>query len=325
LQYELDTELGDLSRKIGEDAAARCYRLGLEALDDLAEVIGTLPLDCGFSRRASLYRASRKSHLRRLRAEFDLRVKHGFDVQWWDEARLAETCFPAHGAIFSRGDGEVDAYRLAHALLARAHSRGVQVFDRTAVLKVQSSADELQIHADRGVVRCREVVYCTGYESAEHLPKPRGKLRSTYAMVTEPVGEILGWPERCLVWETARPYTYLRTTPDGRILIGGEDTPFASDHRQARLLARQTGRLKKKLAALFPTLQLETAFAWAGVFGESDDGLPYIGSPPELPHAWFAMGYGGNGITFSEIAARVLTDLLLGRPNPDAHLFRFDR
>jgi glycine/D-amino acid oxidase-like deaminating enzyme len=37
------------------------------------------------------------------------------------------------------------------------------------------------------------------------------------------------------------------------------------------------------------------------------------------------MGYGGNGITFSIVAARILTDLIVGRPNADAELFRFQR
>ena len=40
---------------------------------------------------------------------------------------------------------------------------------------------------------------------------------------------------------------------------------------------------------------------------------------------FFALGYGGNGITFSVIAAKIITDLYLGRPNPDADIFRFDR
>jgi glycine/D-amino acid oxidase-like deaminating enzyme len=37
------------------------------------------------------------------------------------------------------------------------------------------------------------------------------------------------------------------------------------------------------------------------------------------------MGYGGNGITFSQIAARLVVDLFLGRPNDDAAVFRFGR
>jgi glycine/D-amino acid oxidase-like deaminating enzyme len=40
---------------------------------------------------------------------------------------------------------------------------------------------------------------------------------------------------------------------------------------------------------------------------------------------YFALGYGGNGITYSMIAARLLTDLFLQRPNDDAAVFCFER
>jgi glycine/D-amino acid oxidase-like deaminating enzyme len=55
------------------------------------------------------------------------------------------------------------------------------------------------------------------------------------------------------------------------------------------------------------------------------DGLAYIGESPEKPGAWFALGFGGNGITMSMIAARLIADSFTGRANPDADIFRFGR
>ena len=70
---------------------------------------------------------------------------------------------------------------------------------------------------------------------------------------------------------------------------------------------------------------MEIAYAWAGTFGTTDDGLAYIGPSPEWTNAYFALGYGGNGITMSLIAAEMIVDHYLGRANADAKLFRFDR
>jgi len=83
--------------------------------------------------------------------------------------------------------------------------------------------------------------------------------------------------------------------------------------------------LVRSFNALFPDTRVEAAFAWAGVFGSTKDGLAYIGRHPPFPRAYFALGFGGNGITFSEIAARILTDLFLDRKNEDEKVFRFDR
>jgi len=53
--------------------------------------------------------------------------------------------------------------------------------------------------------------------------------------------------------------------------------------------------------------------------------LAYIGETPDFPHAYFALGYGGNGITYSILAAEIIRDAILGKTNPYADLFRFDR
>ena len=68
------------------------------------------------------------------------------------------------------------------------------------------------------------------------------------------------------------------------------------------------------------------AFAWAGTFAETDDGLPFFG-PHDAhgPRVHFAMAYGGNGITYSLIGAELLRDSLLGKTHPCAKLFSFDR
>jgi glycine/D-amino acid oxidase-like deaminating enzyme len=133
------------------------------------------------------------------------------------------------------------------------------------------------------------------------------------------------WKEDCLIWETARPYVYLRTTEDHRILIGGEDEPFADPARRDAKLPVKTRKLLRRFRALFPAIPFELDFAWTGTFGESPDGLPYIGAKSGSPRVLYALGYGGNGITFSQIAATLLSRICQGKIARDARIFRFDR
>ena len=128
------------------------------------------------------------------------------------------------------------------------------------------------------------------------------------------------------MWETGKSYLYARTTPDGRVLVGGEDDEVQDPSRRDARLERKSAKLIKKFARLFPEAPpLETAFAWAGAFGHTRDGLAYIGAHPAFPGGYFALGFGGNGITFSVSASLILRDLFLGRRNPDAKIFRFER
>ncbi|HEV8329002.1 MAG TPA: FAD-dependent oxidoreductase [Nitrospiraceae bacterium] len=327
LQYEIDTELHELIGSVGEAHAIRSYRLGLEAIDMVEHLCGEMTDNCRFERKTSLYLASKKSDVSKLRKEYDTRRAFGFHVEYLEVKDLeSRASFAAPGAILSYGDAQVDPFRLTHQLIRAAKTQGLRVYDRCEVSKVEPSDDGVVLHTGPGFrISGQRVVFATGYESQQFLKQNVGALKSTFALVSEPCDSFEGWPDRALIWETARPYFYLRTTSDDRAIIGGEDVPYATAHKSDQLIARKAQKLQDRFTDMFPRLDLEVSYTWAGTFGETKDGLAYIGQTPEFPHAYFALGYGGNGITFSVIAAKIITDLHLGRPNPDANIFRFDR
>ncbi|MCE9544203.1 MAG: FAD-binding oxidoreductase [Planctomycetia bacterium] len=183
----------------------------------------------------------------------------------------------------------------------------------------------MRLHTAHGSIAARRIVYATGYHSHRYLKNDGGSLHCTYAVASEPLRSFAGWPGDSLIWETARPYFYARQTADVRAIIGGQDTLFSSDHQREGFIERKTAALVRRFARLFPAIYFEPACAWAGTFDESPDGLAYIGQVPHRPSAYFAIGYGGNGITFSAIASRLITDFYLGRPNDDVAVFRFER
>jgi glycine/D-amino acid oxidase-like deaminating enzyme len=327
LQYELDEPLHRMAAHFGVAFAERCYRRCGAAIDALERLVRRLKLDCGFRRRPSLLLASNRAHLTRLKREFEARRVAGFEVEWWSRARLArESTLPHPAGIFSALGAEMDAYRLTYGLLLAAQRRGARVFDRSAVVKRTWRRDGVELRTPRGRVRARQVVIATGYDADAAVPEKLTALHSTFALVSEPVSTLAGWPaDGCLIWETARPYTYLRTTSDRRVMIGGYDEPFRDPKRRDRKLGVKTAALQRRFRQLFPRIPLEVATAWAGTFAETKHGLPFIGPHRRVPHTWLALGYGGNGVTFSLIAAEIIREGILGRGDPDAELFGFDR
>ena len=327
LQYEIDTELHDLISRVGEADAVRGYQVGLEAIDQIEEMVRILGDGCGFERKTSLYLASRKSHVEKLRSEYECRRHFGFDVQYLEADEVKEQFrFSAPGAILSAGDAQIDVFRFTHALLGQSARQGLRAYDRTAVTAIERGRGRTVLKTDRGhTVKASRVVFATGYESEQYLKHDVGTLHSTFAAVSEPMVTVPHWPGRCLIWETARPYFYARSTVDDRVLIGGADAPFATDHSRPGLIRRKAARLVKRFNVLFPGADFEVAYAWAGTFGETKDGLAYVGRNPEWPNAYFALGYGGNGVTMSVVAAGLIADDYLGRENRDARIFRFGR
>jgi glycine/D-amino acid oxidase-like deaminating enzyme len=83
--------------------------------------------------------------------------------------------------------------------------------------------------------------------------------------------------------------------------------------------------LTQKLAALWPHANSEIAFRWAGTFDITSDGLPLIGPVPGKKGIFAAYGYGGNGITFSFMAAQMIGDLIAGGASKLVDDFALDR
>jgi glycine/D-amino acid oxidase-like deaminating enzyme len=327
LQYEIDRPLIELIGRLGRRDAERAYRLCHDSIDTIARLVDELGVDCVFQRRRSVYLACRSSERNFLREECAARQAAGIEVEYWDESDVSDRfSFSRPAALMSQQGAELDCYKLTFALLESAKIKGARIFDRTQMDGFEPESSGVRLKTDRGeIIRARHVVFASGYESQAYLPKRIVRLKSTYALASEPIEEFSGWWERCLIWETARPYVYLRTTSDGRAIIGGEDDPFRNPARRDRLVEKKTDRLAEKFRGMFPNLELDVAFRWAGTFGETKDGLAYIGGVRQMPHCYFSLGFGGNGITYSAIAADILRDLLLGKSNDDARLFRFDR
>ena len=69
----------------------------------------------------------------------------------------------------------------------------------------------------------------------------------------------------------------------------------------------------------------DIAFRWAGTFDTTSDGLPLIGPVPGKKGIFAAYGYGGNGITFSFLAAQLIGGLIAGETSPLLDDFALER
>ncbi len=118
----------------------------------------------------------------------------------------------------------------------------------------------------------------------------------------------------------------MRGTSDGRLMVGGADVPFKNAAARELLLPRQVRRLQEQYQDLFGAELPPVAYAWAGSFAETRDGLPFIGRVPGMnPRLQFALCYGGNGITYSVHAGDMIRAGIEGREHALDDVFGFGR
>ena len=327
LQYELDKPLCELTELIGYQSASRAYQMCSESIDILEDISKDLDFKY-FEKHESMYYAAYKKDINFLKKEYEIRKKSGFKLDLIDAETIKKDFgFHSEAAILSQQGATTDAYLFTHALLQKSIQEGLIVYDRTTINNIDYKPKGVSITTDEGfMVNANKIVNASGYEITEFINKKILILNSTYALASEhietpnPV-----WKSKTLLWNTADPYLYMRLTHDNRIILGGRDEPFYNPKKRDQLIKSKTQKLVKDFAKLFPEINLIPEFSWTGTFGSTKDALPYIGTYDKTPHTYYALGFGGNGITFSVIAAQIITDMILGKKNKDANIFAFDR
>ncbi|AJS59676.1 NAD(P)/FAD-dependent oxidoreductase [Paenibacillus sp. IHBB 10380] len=327
LQFANDKSLTSFMHSFGEEVGVSYYKMCREALNKLRAIQDKLIFETQFIPRSSFYFASSEEDITILKEEYMNLMKHGFDVEYWNEQRIVSSFpFSKHAALCTHGDAEVNAIQLCQALVASAHKQGVPVFVNSEINSYEYKQDGVICHTNNHQIYAKKVVFALGYETQEFKPDANAYLNTTYAIVTNPVVDLSEWHERCLIWETARPYLYMRTTPEGRIVAGGlDEVVIDPEDREVRLI-HQSQKLLHEVKSLFPNFgPLTIDYSWASIFGSTHDGLPMIGPHPRYPHCYFIEGYGGNGTITSMIAADLLADVISGNPRPEMELFSLTR
>jgi glycine/D-amino acid oxidase-like deaminating enzyme len=330
LQYEIDLSLVDLSKKIGDEGAEYCYQAGVEALDALEQLIKKEKLECSYEKKDSLMISHNEKAGKELKEEFTRRKTAGLPVKWLNAAQVKkEYSLVSFGAILSSKAASIDAYRLAHSLFHKNSTRAknpIRVFDQTPVKKITEGARSVTLELKNGhSVTCKQIVYCTGFQTTEILKEKVASLFDTYAVISEKDVLLPLKFHKTLFWNTDSPYLYMRTTDDGRLLVGGEDSSFRMNVLREKLKDHCSKNLIQRLKEISRKIEFVEDFTWAGTFGQTKDGLPYIGKSPEYKRSLFVLGFGGNGITYSVQAMKLIPKMLDGVETELGHYYRFGR
>ena len=324
IQFEIDTPLIELADTIGMERAGRAWKASYRAVDMLSQLISAQHIDCSFRARRSLYLPGNSLDEKGLAEEARARQSVGLPSTLLSKERLASmAAIDKPAAILSDGVADINPVQLTLGLLQRAIAQGCRLLAPVQLAEVVPSSRKVAMATSDGLeIEAKALVFATGYELAHGVPIDGHRRTSTWAFATKPQpGEIWGHGE--LIWEAAEPYLYIRTTPDGRVVVGGEDERIDDDRQRDRLLPQKIEALQRKTKALLPFIDTAADCAWAGTFGESDSGLPTIGAVPDMPNCYAVLGYGGNGITFAMLASQIVSGLICGEAPADADLFAF--
>jgi glycine/D-amino acid oxidase-like deaminating enzyme len=314
----------------GLRAARGMFELWHRASLDGAALIRRLGISCGLESGDSLTVASWDSE-KALRQECDARKQAGLHAQWVNAAAIGKTsALEAAAGLRLGGCYTLDPYRACVGLASSAAKRGARFFERSPVKKVRVGSKQVEIVAEGGLVRAATVIVCTGTATSEYHPLRRHfKRREKYFVMTEPVPAAIRkqlGSQGLIVGDTATPRHRIRWTRDNRLLVTGADQAETPARKRPAVLIQRTGQLMYELLRMYPAISgLQPEHGWESVYGETADGLIYVGPHRNYPRHLFALGGGADSMTGAFLASRLLARAASDEPDKGDDVFGWTR
>ncbi|WP_433958228.1 NAD(P)/FAD-dependent oxidoreductase [Cytobacillus horneckiae] len=326
LQYSNDKLFTSYIHSFGEEVAYNHLKNCYHAIAHYKyEILPKLDENPDFIERKSFYYASKQEDERVLEEEFKNLSSFKFPVHYWRAAKIKQHFpFQKNAALITEGDAEINPYKNIHLLYDYAVKHGVKIFQNTEIVGNRFDHKEATLYTkDKHFIRTKYVIYATGYEAQQAVVDSNARIVSSYAIATNSIEYFNGWSDNMLIWETARPYIYARTSIDQRIIIGGLDEGTIDRNKRESMLFHKRDLLLKILVDLFPELsgKIQAEYYWTGFLGETHNGLPMIKQHPNYENGYYLLPYGGNGTVYSMILSKILKDFILHGHHDDFSLY----
>ena len=223
----------------------------------------------------------------------------------------------AQGAMWEPDGVGIHAAKLAFGYMRAARELGAKIHVDSPVESWETKNGIHHLRTPGGTVRARAVAVATaGYAPRSLHPRLRDRIMPimsnsiTTRVLTASELEACGFQTRSPLTDTRTLRHYYRLLPDNRVQIGSRAAITGSDADNPKHLAS----LREGLARKFPALRgIPLDYSWWGWVDVSHDMMPRITAMPGTPNAYYAMGYGGNGVMYAAQAGRRMAQLVAGR------------
>jgi glycine/D-amino acid oxidase-like deaminating enzyme len=278
-------------------------------------------IDCDMVDKGHLYIAHRPEKLDYLRQLGTVhREVFGYDTRLLSaEALRSDYCDErdAAGALFEPHGVGIHPVKFAYGLVRKAQAAGVKIHPASPVQRWETVEGVHHLHTAGGVVRAKRVAVCTGGYTGQALtPLLKDKIMPilSNSVVTRPLTEAelqaTNFRSHAILTDTRTLRFYYRLLPDKRLQLGSRSAVTGADASNPKHLKLLTDAIARK----FPPLAgIQIDYSWWGWVDVSHDMMPRITRPDPAQTVWYAVGYGGNGVSFSTWAGKRLAELVVGK------------
>lgn len=229
--------------------------------------------------------------------------------EWCDEREAAGAMFEAEGI-------GIQPLKFSFGLAKKAREHGATLHPASPVQRWRREGGAHLLETPGGTVRAQRVAVCTGGYTGQGLsPLLKNRLMPilSNSLVTRPLTSAelaaTNFRSQTFLTDTRTLRFYYRLLPDNRLQIGSRSAVAGADAEEPVHLKLLTDAIARK----FPPLAgIAVEYSWWGWVDVSHDMMPRIVRPEPAAKVWYALGYGGNGVSFSTWAGKRLAQRIVG-------------
>jgi gamma-glutamylputrescine oxidase len=301
-----------LIAQVGREHARRLFDMSVEALDLTQYLIRDHGIECDY-RPNHVHVATKPRHLEELRDwERELHDEYDYrSARFLDRGELAEHVRSERylGGLIDPRSGHLHPLKYTQGLARAAEAAGARIFEQTTALRF-AEGEEVTVHTERGIVRCRHLVLCANAYVGLLSPRLARRILGvgTYIIATRPMDAARArtlLPSDAAVADLNWILDYFRLSADRRLLFGGRVSYSAV---QPPHLA---GSMHRRLARIFPqAADLEVEYAWGGYLDITRTRAPDFGRLG--PNVFYLQGFSGHGMSLTALAGKLVAEAVAG-------------
>jgi glycine/D-amino acid oxidase-like deaminating enzyme/nitrite reductase/ring-hydroxylating ferredoxin subunit len=312
----LDTSFPAIDKNFGKQKSKLVAKAASEALQLVRDNCRRYQIDCELEDTDAFLFAQTDEQVKDLHDIKESSIAAGLSIVSAPEMPLA---FTFKEAIRIHGQGKFHPIKYILGLARAFDALGGVILQNCRVKGVEETEHAI-VDTQNGNFKTARVIYATHVPPGVNLLHLRCAPYRSYAMAVK-LGD--GKYPRELFYDMYDPYHYYRTHVVGNepYLIGG-----GFDHKSGHEANTEHCFLELE-AHLRENFDVNSvAYRWSSLYFEPADGLPYIGRlPGHTDLVYAATGFGGNGMTYSHVAAMIFKSILLNEKSDYVELFNPNR
>lgn len=302
----------------GTDFAKSYLEANEAAIKNIKEIVDSEQIDCDFEWQNNFVYTDLESEIANIKTEVTSVNSLGFPADFVTDAPIP---FAILAGIRFPNQAQFHPLKYCKGLCDCLIKRGVEIYEDTKVYDIDNKDDFYEVHTLENTVKAKYVVLACHYPI---INNPGFYFLKMYQETSYLIGFTTNSPLFDGMYiNTKSPICSLRTVPYNNtrlVLMGGSEHKTGAEKDLSDCYRNLENRAKQ----LYPDANI--LYHWNTEDCISLDKVPYIGEfSSMMPRMYVATGFKKWGMTTSNVAANIITDMIMERENPYAETFKSTR